>query len=110
MLLRSFMSIIMTRFILNLRLLQWSDPESRLYSMHLTRSASLRFAPSVLDNIGAPLNMDGADHDDDDEHDEGSEDHQELSGDSIHEELIPMRGPNRLDEYSAVSETEFLDY
>lgn len=101
------MSIIMTRFILNLRMLHSSDPESRLYSLRLTKSASLRFSPAAFDNIGSPLDMFGG-HDDDHagEPDEGQDDD---IGDHSHEGLLPLRGHTLLDEYSAVEETESLE-
>ncbi|KAI0632761.1 hypothetical protein C8Q77DRAFT_1119605 [Trametes polyzona] len=101
----TFMSIIMSRFILNLRTLESSDPETRLYTLHLTKSTSIRFSSSVLDNVGAPIDVDARIEDDYlDDHHYNYDDNSDL--DSIHEELVPMRRANTLSEYAPVPDAE----
>ncbi|KAI0830060.1 hypothetical protein BC628DRAFT_1336827 [Trametes gibbosa] len=101
----TFMSIIMTRFILNLRMLHSTDMETKLQSLHVTRFTSIRFSSPAFDNIGAPLDVDGENernHDDD------------LYGDddetvSLHQELIPRGVQNQMGEYSSVLDMELME-
>ncbi|KAI0641043.1 hypothetical protein C8Q79DRAFT_1014863 [Trametes meyenii] len=105
----TFMSIIMTRFFLNLRSLDHSRIGSKSFSIPQTPSTELRFSSPILDNMGAPLDVEGDNDDPDYDYDRLDDD---VDGDntaSTHQELIPMNMHSTLGEYAAVSRRDSID-
>ncbi|KAI0350951.1 hypothetical protein OH77DRAFT_1430355 [Trametes cingulata] len=96
-----FTSIIMTRFFLNLRTLDNSGMDSKSFSVRLTQTLEFHFSSPTLDNMAAPLDVEGANDDDYDE-DEGETDH-------THQDLVSGRGSDNLGQYSSVPKADNLD-
>ncbi|KAI0370967.1 hypothetical protein BV20DRAFT_228900 [Pilatotrama ljubarskyi] len=97
-----FTSIIMTRFFLNLRMLDNSRVDSfKSLSIPLTQTLEFRFSSPTFDNMAAPLDVEGAFDEDFDE------DEDETDGTQL--ELVSGRGSDILGEYCPVPKAELLD-